>query len=492
MTRFARAKGSKASNERREEEATPWNVMRQQLVDQSSGNNSKANETHYDIKNLLSNKSLSNKEEIWSDFGESKLKSTKSSSKNLIKSKKIVQSKIDLSLQGDVSNNVSRISGLTTERNVPETENIKIVGKKRKLALQDKSIVETFPKKKKKSKITSEVLSLKRNDHLPCNKSTSSEDVSQQETHVKELNYKSPENKSNKRKQSNLLKRENNPRKKEKLNNNSVEISNEYLANDVKPESLQTNSENLVTSKPKALPKETKPGKININSSFNDRNHKNSKQNFQNPRFNSQTQTIFANNREIKVKPYEGFLVKEEDARELQVLRKKLKGEKIPQEQIKQIMKLERRKAEKALAREKTKVCFHCRKFGHKLSDCPEVDDKDLAKSGMCFKCGSTEHSYFDCKVSRGQDFRHAVCFVCKEQGHIARQCPLNPQGQYPRGGSCHFCGEVTHLRKDCPKAKEEQDSANNAMNKFTTNDLEEAKPVTVKHSQKKKLIVKF
>lgn len=32
MTRFARAKGSKASNERAPEDATPWEVMKEQLL----------------------------------------------------------------------------------------------------------------------------------------------------------------------------------------------------------------------------------------------------------------------------------------------------------------------------------------------------------------------------------------------------------------------------------------------------------------------------
>jgi zinc finger CCHC domain-containing protein 9 len=49
---------------------------------------------------------------------------------------------------------------------------------------------------------------------------------------------------------------------------------------------------------------------------------------------------------------------------------------------------------------------------------------------------------------------------VCKEQGHIARQCPDNPRGLYPKGGACRVCGDVTHLKKDCPdliKEKEQQ-----------------------------------
>lgn len=36
MTRFARSKGSKSSNERIPEQATPWEIMRKQLDDQKN------------------------------------------------------------------------------------------------------------------------------------------------------------------------------------------------------------------------------------------------------------------------------------------------------------------------------------------------------------------------------------------------------------------------------------------------------------------------
>lgn len=54
--------------------------------------------------------------------------------------------------------------------------------------------------------------------------------------------------------------------------------------------------------------------------------------------------------------------------------------------------------------------------------------------SGICFKCGSAEHTHFECKVVRGQEFKFAQCFICNEQGHIARQCPDNARGLYPKG----------------------------------------------------------
>lgn len=32
-------------------------------------------------------------------------------------------------------------------------------------------------------------------------------------------------------------------------------------------------------------------------------------------------------------------------------------------------------------------------------------------------------------------DYNFATCFICKEQGHIAKQCPDNQRGLYPKGG---------------------------------------------------------
>ena len=85
-------------------------------------------------------------------------------------------------------------------------------------------------------------------------------------------------------------------------------------------------------------------------------------------------------------------------------------------------MKLERRRAEKALARIKRDVCYNCRKGGHNLSDCPDLKSNlpgvDAAE-GLCFKCGSTEHRQFECKVQRDKEFRFATCFICKESVSI-------------------------------------------------------------------------
>lgn len=77
--------------------------------------------------------------------------------------------------------------------------------------------------------------------------------------------------------------------------------------------------------------------------------------------------------------------------------------------------------------------------------------------SGICFKCGSPDHTSFACRVVKGQNFRFATCFICKEQGHLSKQCPDNANGMYPKGGSCRVCGDTTHLKKDCRQYQEQQ-----------------------------------
>lgn len=135
-------------------------------------------------------------------------------------------------------------------------------------------------------------------------------------------------------------------------------------------------------------------------------------------------------------------------------------------------MKFERRRAEKSLARMRKNVCFLCRKTGHNLSDCPNLD-KEQSATGICFKCGSTEHTHFECKVNKTDEYRFASCFICRERGHIAKQCPDNPRGLYPDGGACNVCGDVTHLKQNCPDHLREKEETTLTVNTISNNALE-------------------
>ncbi|EEB16851.1 zinc finger protein cchc domain containing protein, putative [Pediculus humanus corporis] len=161
---------------------------------------------------------------------------------------------------------------------------------------------------------------------------------------------------------------------------------------------------------------------------------------------------IMVNGEKVKVVKFQGFNVTHDDAVRLKELKTEMYKQGIPRDKLEAALKLERRRAEKSLSRLKKSVCFHCRGSGHVLSQCPSLTETENTGTGICYKCGSTEHSAIECKVVKGSSFQFAECFICKEQGHIARQCPDNPRGLYPHGGACRECGDVTHLRKDCPK----------------------------------------
>lgn len=204
---------------------------------------------------------------------------------------------------------------------------------------------------------------------------------------------------------------------------------------------------------------------------------------------------LIINGIEVEVSTFGGFPVKREDAERLEDLRKQMIMKGIPKKDMDAALKLERRRAEKALTRIKKEVCYHCRKAGHLLSDCPELG-REEAGTGICFKCGSTEHTHFECKVARPTEFRFAKCFICREQGHIAKQCPDNPKGVYPQGGACKICGDVTHLKKDCPdliKEKEETIMTLDTIENDTIESLEgNKKPIDTVQKTAKSKIVKF
>ena len=96
------------------------------------------------------------------------------------------------------------------------------------------------------------------------------------------------------------------------------------------------------------------------------------------------------------------------------------------------------------------------------LADCPVTDNVKVdtmpSAAGHCFKvrclfecwtyinnqyllsiyylicyllqCGSLEHTSKDCKskLKRENAYRFAVCFICKQEGHLAKACPDNPK----------------------------------------------------------------
>lgn len=133
---------------------------------------------------------------------------------------------------------------------------------------------------------------------------------------------------------------------------------------------------------------------------------------------NDRSFQLIINGKEVELVRFDGFPVMKKDADRLAELKNNMIKKGIPKSEVQRTMKLERRRAEKALARMKREVCYNCRKGGHNLSDCPELKSKIPgvdAPEGVCFKCGSTEHKQFECKVQKDKEFKFATCFICKE-----------------------------------------------------------------------------
>nr|XP_021189706.2 zinc finger CCHC domain-containing protein 9 [Helicoverpa armigera] len=401
MTRFARAKGSKSSNERAPEDSTPWEVMKEQLL-QAKVNNEESKKRKEaeqqrieNYENFLKDHRVQKRKATWCDFPEVENKKKTSDSTGptepSAKPKKKNKKKVGNAEVYEASNCDSNAQPATSETN-------------------ESTVKKPKKKKNKKSQSTPDTQNVEKT------------------TDVTENTEGGKKNKKKKNKQ--------NKTSEESTDNSKENNKNSAESNEI-PKNNQTKAKNKKNKK-------LIDGKPVRRKEINDKS-------FQ----------LIVHGKEIELVRFDGFPVMKKDAERLQELKTNMIKKGIPKSEVQRTMKLERRRAEKALARMKREVCYNCRKGGHVLSDCPELKSKipgaDTAE-GVCFKCGSTEHRQFECKVQRDKEFRFATCFICKEPGHIARQCPDNPKGLYPNGGSCKLCGDVTHLRKDCPTVMDKKE----------------------------------
>ncbi|RZC35635.1 msta [Asbolus verrucosus] len=332
MTRFARAKGSKASNERVPEEATSWNDMKQQLLEK--------------------NKQV--------EEAKKKHEADKQRDKNY---KAFLQS-----VEEEESRN-SKWAEFPTEK--PEKE---------KKIEKDSKKSDTKVIKKKKKPLTGD------NEGKTINKKSKKVSV--------------------KRKLNNAESTEASAVKKVKK---SADLSEEELKKIEKKK--QKKVRQLEKRKQKKQPK-SKDNKIHKR-----RKHLQDK--------------MYINGKEVDIAYVDGFPIKKEDAERIHQLRKQMISKGLPRSEIKISLKLERRKAEKAFAREKKKVCFNCRKSGHNLSECPDLGQQQLAESagtGICFKC-----------VSKNEIFgRYMVAAKTIKQGQLILK--ENPILLCPQLGSPIIC----------------------------------------------------
>lgn len=461
MTRFARARGSKSSNERTPEEATSWNQMKQQLDEKRKVSNKDQTERE-DVRKYMKFEVNDIQRSEWAVFEESAKKLSPRSDDKIKKHKRMVTVKPGTNIS-ELKKSYSR-----KKDKLHTVANINARGQKKEAV-------------KKRSKKIKTVF-----DEVPISDNENMVETGQIR------NHKMERKKKNQGLKTTLVTKT----ADKDTQSDDLEDKHEVTAC-VKLSSQEKNLKKQRKKKQKIKQADSGSPYCEIERKFDgrkiqDKSHKQRK-------LKMHAVRMFINGKEVEVMKFDGFPLKKEDAERLEKLRQNLLEEGIAEKEVASIIKQERRKAEKALARERKKVCFHCRNSGHVLSQCPELGTSNESGTGICFKCGSTEHTHFQCQVIRSQDFRYAVCFVCKEQGHIARQCPDNPRGLYPKGGACKVCGDVTHLKKDCPdliKEKEQQTITlrtldNNSLD-ILEEELKDTSELPGQNFMKKKKVVKF
>lgn len=466
MTRFARAKGSKASNERTPEDSTPWEVMKEQLLqtkkqtEEAKKREEAEKQRIENYENFLKEHKSQKRKATWCDFPEAEKPKPKESSVVVeppTKKKK---------------KNKQKQNGTTPQQQPTETEtelNTKIEKSKKK--------------KQKKQKLNETGIQEQNVAHESNNKSV--EEIIPVETPGKK-NKKTKQKVIDESLQTSQLQNENHMDKNDltSTNNKTKNKKNKKQKNGPLLKGHENDNNAIQNNKQKKPKKEIKvvDGVPVRRKPINDRS-------FQ----------LIINGKEVELIRFDGFPIMKKDAERLEELKTNMIKKGIPKSEVNRTLKLERRRAEKALARLKRDVCYNCRKGGHNLSDCPELKTKIPgvgAPEGVCFKCGSTEHRQFECKVQRDKEFRFATCFICKEPGHIARQCPDNPKGLYPNGGSCKLCGDVTHLRKDCPTTMGQKEETSIKLQTLDSTDtlegIEQKTNTTPQEASKKPKKIKF
>ncbi|XP_014207001.1 RNA-binding protein 25 [Copidosoma floridanum] len=480
MTRFARAEGSKSSNRKIPDESTPWHILKQQLEEALTKEKVQGSETNQkkSAKQLLKEddryyaESLGNINTDWAEFDAPRNKSSlkngkveKNPTNQEKKMKKVVKQMAHV--EDASTSNIEKVEKIKNKKNkAPKLSNDDIQGELKpnpQKNIEKSSDNDESPSKlkKKKRKREQSIGELPKNDqNLRVNTVNELEKTKEALKDGSKLSKRQKRNQK-KQNQKNEETKENGNAKSGSFNVEGNDWDCSVKSNDKVKSKKRTNNKSSVTKRewisdfdfknwrrfgnnvPKKYQKKEAKPKDN-------REHKHKKT-------DESPVKITINGMDVEIVKYDGFPVKREDAERLKELRQQMVLKGIPKPDIDTAMKLERRKCEKSLARIRKQVCFHCRKAGHNLSDCPELGKEEEA-TGICFKCGSTEHTHFECKVTKSDDYRFAKCFICREQGHIAKQCPDNPKGLYPDGGCCNVCGDVTHLKKDCPDLNEKKE----------------------------------
>jgi zinc finger CCHC domain-containing protein 9 len=486
MTRFARAKGSKASNERLEEEATSWQDMKAQLKPPSKKSDSKIDVEDLDGDIVIGDEipeDFNPDHEASFDDEQSEEESPKAIALVDI-AEKAAPEPSERSKQRKRSQNnclVCKKPG-HLKKDCPE------LPEERRKELQDLVAMKierkgkgTGRKKNKKRKLTEAL------DHadIVAKKQKVNEDTGagaddKDDKTAKKANKKKKKKKSDKNYTNKIVKEETeetgageddkDDKKKEKSDKNNTKTIVKKEAEDTgageddkddktekkkkkkKKKSDKNNTKKIVKEEKGAGKDDKDAAKI---AKLKEKKKKDRLK--QRQRQKDKAGKIVTNGEGM----FQGFRVLDEDVKRLRSLHSTLTKDKTPVNEIKGVLIRERRRAERALAHATKNVCYQCRKSGHVLAQCPENhgDKKKNARPppGVCYKCGAADHTSKNCesKLKGADAYRFASCFVCGQNGHLAKSCPDNPRGLYPKGGGCRFCGSVEHLKSDCTRKSE-------------------------------------
>ncbi|KAJ6897141.1 LOW QUALITY PROTEIN: zinc knuckle family protein [Populus alba x Populus x berolinensis] len=87
--------------------------------------------------------------------------------------------------------------------------------------------------------------------------------------------------------------------------------------------------------------------------------------------------------------------------------------------------------------------CFICKESGHRAKDCPEKYKGTHQSSKICLKCGGSGHEMLSCMNDYSvDDLKEIQCYNCKSFGHL---CCFTSGDDGPRQVSCYRCGELGH-----------------------------------------------
>lgn len=384
MTRYARSKGSKSSNERVPEDSTPWTAMKQQLLE---NNNELKNRDHEKAVNeqkranyqkfLKEKEDEESKHAVWASFPiqrnkslllNHKLKNVKGKTESTVT--KINKKK--LKVVTDFEKNIQNVK--KSPMDVGDNCNIK-KGKKYKLQNNDINIDITPMTKVKKTKLNQsnkkeEILEKNGNSNVESKKikkmSKSSKNKRKESTmnpkneskaELTKNDLKKIEKKKQKRIKQLMKKKQFKAKvaeKNQQKQNNDVESKTqtfENTQNDLSEEDMKTDA---VDDSAKNSSKKTS----NLRKQVGTQKSKKKVHSFDDyqKRKPHLPHKLFINGKELEIAYVEGFPVKKEDAERLKKLRKEMISKGLPRSQIDAALKLERRRAEKALAREKKKV----------------------------------------------------------------------------------------------------------------------------------------